>query len=926
MRIIHIETRVLVTLWLCIGVVSTNETWASYITSILHSTVPTTHNNLATVITQQIFQIHRAIVHCLTQDGNSYRYPPVFDMTKSPCGVIHTVTPPVESITWNISVHNPFYINITLTRINLTDSVGECRIESLQLVWGEGLHSERFCGVWLPYNKHIDGGRVNVIYTTEGDSRQGLFSILYQVLPKSNIFLASNAFINLEEDIHGLETYATYLWSIKINGFVRYFYVDITNLFSKRFSDEFTVRVLPSFVIELLINANASIVSASTGLQCHDGPSRVSPLLPVASLIYWDPSRKFSTGSALESTAFVMTCKLNHMFGICDQCNATRIRHTRYPNQHMTQINVTSFTVLRLPDSELCNGNMCLLNLTTRSETAVIFNLTELTLPNVDHSRDCLYEGLAIYEARKHDLYYLDRYRSAYTCMSGQVTPIVRICGKVRQKIAVGTKADYLFDRVVSKGNSLLVVFYSYHRALAMGTLHFTSDASPCQGFYAFCGQVTETFQHSSIYNNRKEYFDSLRPLTLLRFYKDIEINGSHSSDILILERDAYMGVTTNASHTYNVVAVRPTSCAVIQYFPRKVYPTGRARECTISMIRARDTGSGELNITVDHLSEYSKQCTQLPPALRIDRQWTLLLADRASRSYVLNNLYPLCSQITASLAQPILSVSDLLQSRHTKVTKQYIEYTFLGKNKQLHKYSHSLNHAILINTSDPLGQFGIGHVRSIENADSRFCKVPSGHQQLQTVIVFWTQLCTIHVSINLVYEYSVSSIKQTNQIYFFHFTTRLQPLANVTFTQCFLYFRRYVILKIHKIVSHKSAICKIKFYIDTQRQFGMLQVLEELYWTEINVSIPVPLSHIKQVYIAWGYTSLSWNEANAKCSAMGGYLPSVTTKDEIDFLEKAVWGKFTPRQLVIHPCRASPVVCTFFMGFNIRLVSLNPH
>ena len=436
-------------------------------------------------------------------------------------------------------------------------------------------------------------------------------------------------------------------------------------------------------------------------------------------------------------------------------------------------------------------------------------------------------------------------------------------------------------------------------------------------------GNVTETLKEVSTCRDTADCYVILNQLEFTRYYKDINMYKSNELEVIpVLERDAYMGVTTNASHTYNVVVVRPTSCAVIQYFPRKVYPTGRARECSISMIRARDTGSGELNITIDHLSEYSNQCTQLQPALRIDRQWTLLLGSETSQSYVISDLVPQCSQVSAYTQQQLSpSIIDLLHTRHTEVSKEYITNTFFGSRPKLNKYVHSLSHAILMNAINPFSnaskQFGIGHVKSLEYErymHDSFALL--SHHQLQTVIEFWTKHCAIHMSVIFVYE--LSTMEFSTDMYHLRFTSRLQPGNNLTYTQPFFYFRRYIILQVHGMTSSTPLICKVCFSVDIKRQFGMLQVTEEIRRMRDSVWDPNENASVSNhVYIAWGYRSLRWNEANAKCSAMGGYLPSVTTKEEIDFLEKACLGK-------IHTCPAENtsmqiIVCGVLLLHGIR-------
>ena len=127
-----------------------------------------------------------------------------------------------------------------------------------------------------------------------------------------------------------------------------------------------------------------------------------------------------------------------------------------------------------------------------------------------------------------------------------------------------------------------------------------------------------------------------------------------------------------------------------------------------------------------------------------------------------------------------------------------------------------------------------------------------------------------------------------------------------------------------HTIISNTSLICKVCFSIDISRQYGVLKMHEEMRWANTKVSLPAHVSQFNQVYIIWGYTSLSWQEGNRKCRQLDGFLPSITTKEETDFLEKVVLGKFTPRQLSIHLCRSLSVICSFFMGLDSRLVSVH--
>ena len=469
----------------------------------------------------------------------------------------------------------------------------------------------------------------------------------------------------------------------------------------------------------------------------------------------------------------------------------------------------------------------------------------------------------------------------------------------------------------------MIVAFYSFHQTLVIGELHFTTDISTCQGLHAFCGQVTQKLKEVSISRKTSEYFSIYVQLELTRYYTDILLYSSFDLEIPVLERTAFIGIATKGTHTYNVIAVRPNSCAVIQYFSRKVYPTGRARECTISMIRARDTGSGELNIRVNRLSEYSNQCAQLRYGIWVHTQWTLLLGPDPTKSYILSKVVPQCSQISAHVEQTQMSFRDLLQTPNSKVTKQYIEETFFGWHPKLHKYSHSLNQSVLANSLRHSGrQFGIGHVYSIIGAD--YSHSPTNDQHLETVIDFWAQPCSVRLSITLTYQ--LSRVRTSTKLYHLQFTIQLQPHTKLSLSQPQFYFRRYILLKMNKITSDASVTCKMGFDIDIKRRFGEITAYEENMWMKFGKkeSIPGKISEFANVYVAWGYESLSWKEANTKCSAMGGHLPSVTTKEELDFLEKAVWGKFTSAQLQTHPCRLSSVVCSFFMGLDTRLVSEN--
>ena len=59
---------------------------------------------------------------------------------KYPCGIITPPTPPQGNLTWNISVHPLYHVNVTILNFNLTSSLEGCRVESLHITWSNDSH------------------------------------------------------------------------------------------------------------------------------------------------------------------------------------------------------------------------------------------------------------------------------------------------------------------------------------------------------------------------------------------------------------------------------------------------------------------------------------------------------------------------------------------------------------------------------------------------------------------------------------------------------------------------------------------------------------------------------------------------------------------------------------------------------------------
>ena len=941
MRSISASGCVLLLLWLCVGEVFTEVTWKSYITSLLHSTVPEAHENLVTVITQQLLMIHRATAHCLTQDGNSYRYPPVFDMTRSPCGVIHTVTPPVESITWNISVHNPFYINITLTRINLTDSVEGCRVESLQLVWGEGLRSERICGLRRSYTEHINSGRVIVIYATEGGWRKGTFSVIYQV---AEVKLKSmpSVYMNLEEDERLITKF-----SDMFDGNYEDYYTDLslTSLFSTAIEvGSRTVNVvfrgLPSFVLNLyILRSNATATDDVLNLQCYDGPFTSSPSLKLStySITNLDNVRVGKT-VVERSRSFVMMCAFRMKYIGCKNCDSLVIRHLRYPSGQIRQVNIAESTNIILPENRYCYEKLCLLNLTSSRETSVKLRITHIELPNIDHSNDCLYEGVAVYESRKHDLYGINYLMDLEERSPDQLLPIARICDKVRQNIGGQMKEHYVLDTVVSTENSLIVAFYSSHQHTSLGSLHLIADISKCQGFYSFCGQVTRSMKDYVLHQPNNRYVEesyksesSIKVYDLLRvtrYFLDINVMEVDHRAIPILERSAYIAIFTNVTSTYNIIALRPKACAVIQYIPHKKDGTWRALDCAISILRARDAGDGDFNIKLHQQIEETQQCAN-KSLLSTDKYWNYMIGQKYSKAYIVNPLIPQCGHISALATQLNRPSGDLLATQHSDLTTQYIRNTFVGIESMLHRFVNSLEHNILVSTSDVAEagkeQYGISHIRALVSPDPHYWQpVPSFYQNLQSAITFWSNNCFVHLSVLLRYEFDHGITPYSKMVYHqWQFSAHLRLGETLTYTEPYCYYRRYIFLRVLPLNLH-AATCKVSFAIDIHKPFGNLTYAEEITELDRVHELPLPASQLTHAYVAWGYKSLTWNDAHSKCRAVGGYLPSITSNEESEFLERVVWGKSHASQFAAdHPCRVSTVVYSFYLGLNTSQVSI---
>ena len=532
---------------------------------------------------------------------------------RSPCGVLHPHSPVLLSQNWTFTVHHNFDINVTILRFNLTNSVEHCRAQSLYITWSRKdsgkLTSARYCGVRSQWTLSVINNEANLLYFTDGFTFRGEFLIAYQIFSNLTQDKLFSEIFNFEEYFDSYMPRQRFQFRRKLtfklnqtaNTHVSILAFSLSYLFADQSLNEKTsfiiFRLLPSYIMDLYVRQRdldffqAKYSDLLYNLDCFDGPSSTSPRLLIVN--GGSSSHLHMYNSSTVSSGFLVACRLTYRPRQCLDTAAT-CKHLLlmdqrwFPNPLLNQYTyISDQQSLTFPTNSACNSVVCLMKVSSSSKKPLSLTVSHLKLPDIDHSNDCLYEGAAIIEELKHMptflpyLKYHDTgYAEAINTFDGfdfsriqtqdKLMPVLRLCGKVPIQDGGSVKEGLITNTLVGMGSSLIIALYSFHRHGSIGNMELIAKEVDCPGVYISCLEITTldlcttrtqsyclpTITPPSLHFESRDMYN----IDALTRYPD----GSQrfSETILVSVKNALVSISGNDTHTFNVVAMRPSACA----------------------------------------------------------------------------------------------------------------------------------------------------------------------------------------------------------------------------------------------------------------------------------------------------------------------------------------------------------------------------
>ena len=97
-----------------------------------------------------------------------------------------------------------------------------------------------------------------------------------------------------------------------------------------------------------------------------------------------------------------------------------------------------------------------------------------------------------------------------------------------------------------------------------------------------------------------------LCPLVSYKYFIDAyPIHGTLSNVRYLSLKYFLLAVSSGENKVYSELALRPSSCLMIDVFPDKT----RKQTCAFSILHARDSGGSDLKIEVDRIQEAISEC-----------------------------------------------------------------------------------------------------------------------------------------------------------------------------------------------------------------------------------------------------------------------------------------------------------------------------
>ena len=336
-----------------------------------------------------------------------------------------------------------------------------------------------------------------------------------------------------------------------------------------------------------------------------------------------------------------------------------------------------------------------------------------------------------------------------------------------------------------------------------------------------------------------------------------------------------------------------------------------------------------------------------------------LYFATKAYYMYI-NDLVPQCTSVALTAASKASNFGLTTFFYPNMIGRKIAEYIYYGHfdydewtTNMFNTFTHSLKYAIAVsNGTIAQAQYStFGHLLKIKqplhfrNVEGRLPQVSGGRygnsfvqppdfssamkkqdpQTWQCVIHLTSQSCDFDLTMYIMYDF-VRGLDEYNPLDYYHITTyklKLQRGKVVSIHEPHYYFYRYVFIRPTLAIAESkgNSVCTVKCTIDVLLPFWDFDWENEAKMEPNLPDLGNPAG-LALAYILWDFWPRSWVSAESECTDIGGHLPSVTSQEEAEFLDKVAWGKFSPRQLFKNPCRWATGVCAFYIGLNKTAVS----
>ena len=555
----------------------------------------------------------------------------------------------------------------------------------------------RVCGVRLPWSSYTSTNALRVVYEAESGMRMGRFELLYQVYSMGAISGPVRQVHNMEgADARGGKVERVF----PLNSYQRYYGVHRSHVI---------IREFPFDTIE----ATAAFSVLCYNITAFDGPIMAAQTL--LSIITYKHSKR-RTYTYKRSSGPVALFKVQVKEHLCGETTSMKLSYARIPRYKMREREIlstfdppVSYTQ-QLRDCQHKNMKICIFYFRQIEEETLNVTVSRLSLPGLDLSHGCLYEGLAVYEYKRW-------YRGSCSSLDiplEMASPKLNLCTNITKGETAGeeyssaslfTSTDPLYK---CQQGRLLVVFYSYHPYSSYGEVEFTVSRSHCPAFTTHCDITIDSQYYSSRSTARRRYWVG-----------SVKVPGwPRKGGVQWSSGNSAIGYRQN--HTMSLNLLSTTSCAILQQFPsRDVYHS--LKRCVVAVFQGSDQGGDSLKLDLWPSRNYCKEQLNFEDFTLEHIGIGSLLAGNRRRlisAHAITQGLPTCHSFV--LKASVVPTAGLISFAHKSIDAMLISNLFLNpKKSSAIPYAANLSFAVPITGKEIANNkhYGVAHFR-VELAD----------------------------------------------------------------------------------------------------------------------------------------------------------------------------------------------------------------